>query len=148
MSDLPDLALEGGEVPREDTIRVICRFRPLNDAEERAGSKFVVKFPAGSEDQCVSIGVSYTGSAFTKHLAIKIVLKGPLVRKSNLKLCVLSHCKARLLYECALKKVNKFCYYLLHFTEFKINQTIVNFTSVRLSILTDFSTAAIFFKVF
>ena len=44
MSDLPDLALEGGEVPREDTIRVICRFRPLNDAEERAGSKFVVKF--------------------------------------------------------------------------------------------------------
>ena len=58
MSDLPDLALEGGEVPREDTIRVICRFRPLNDAEERAGSKFVVKFPAGSEDQCVSIGVS------------------------------------------------------------------------------------------
>lgn len=56
--DLPGIALEGGEVPREDTIRVICRFRPLNDAEERAGSKFVVKFPAGSEEQCVSIGVS------------------------------------------------------------------------------------------
>ena len=58
--DLPGLVTEGGEVPREDTIRVICRFRPLNDQEERAGSKFVVKFPAGSEESCVSIAVSFT----------------------------------------------------------------------------------------
>merc|ERR1712012_726326 len=35
-----------------DNIRVVCRFRPLNDSEERAGSKFVVKFP---DDQCVSV---------------------------------------------------------------------------------------------
>jgi len=39
----------------ECNIKVICRFRPLNDSEERAGSKFVVKFPQGSED-ALSIG--------------------------------------------------------------------------------------------
>ena len=44
--------------PSEDNIRVVCRFRPLNTSEEKAGSKFVVKFPSGSDDQCVSIGVS------------------------------------------------------------------------------------------
>ena len=43
--------------PNEDSIRVICRFRPLNDTEEKTGSKFVVKFPSGTDDQCVSIGV-------------------------------------------------------------------------------------------
>ena len=31
------------------------RFRPLNDTEERTGSKVIVKFPSGSDDQCVSI---------------------------------------------------------------------------------------------
>lgn len=45
-----------GESADECSIKVVCRFRPLNDAEEKAGSKFVVKFP-GSED-CISIGVS------------------------------------------------------------------------------------------
>merc|ERR1719188_490654 len=40
----------------EDSIRVVCRFRPLNDTEEKAGSKFVVKFPSGGDDNCVSIG--------------------------------------------------------------------------------------------
>lgn len=40
--------------PAECNIKVVCRFRPLNDAEERAGSKFIVKFPSGSED-CTSI---------------------------------------------------------------------------------------------
>lgn len=44
------------EVPAEDSIRVVCRFRPLNDSEEKAGSKFVVKFPSGSDDNCISIG--------------------------------------------------------------------------------------------
>jgi len=44
------------ELPTEDTIRVVCRFRPLNDSEEKAGSKFIVKFPSGNDDQCVSIG--------------------------------------------------------------------------------------------
>ncbi len=41
--------------PAEDSIKVVCRFRPLNDSEERAGSKFVVKF---QDENCVSIGVS------------------------------------------------------------------------------------------
>lgn len=45
------------EAPGEDSIRVVCRFRPLNDAEERAGSKFVVKFPPGTDDQCINLGV-------------------------------------------------------------------------------------------
>lgn len=44
------------EIAAEDSIRVVCRFRPLNDSEEKAGSKFVVKFP--SDDNCISIGVS------------------------------------------------------------------------------------------
>jgi len=42
--------------PAEDAIKVVCRFRPLNDAEEKAGSKFVAKF---TDENCVSIGVSY-----------------------------------------------------------------------------------------
>ena len=45
------------EPPGEDSIRVVCRFRPLNDAEEKAGSKFIAKFPPGS-DECVNLGVS------------------------------------------------------------------------------------------
>jgi kinesin family protein 5 len=44
----------------EDSIRVVCRFRPLNDAEERAGSKYIVKFPPGNFDhQCVNLGVIF-----------------------------------------------------------------------------------------
>lgn len=42
----------------EDSIKVVCRFRPLNDSEEKAGSQFVVKFPKGTEENCLSIGVS------------------------------------------------------------------------------------------
>ena len=48
---------EEKDVSTEDSIRVVCRFRPLNDSEEKAGSKFVIKFPQGSDDQCVSISV-------------------------------------------------------------------------------------------
>ncbi|KAK8746478.1 hypothetical protein OTU49_017035, partial [Cherax quadricarinatus] len=49
------------EKPREqvdDSIRVICRIRPLNKSEEAAGSKFVCTFPSsrGQEDQMVSVG--------------------------------------------------------------------------------------------
>ncbi|XP_042868911.1 kinesin heavy chain-like [Penaeus japonicus] len=42
----------------DDSIRVICRFRPLNKSEEAAGSKFICSFPSnrGQEDQMVSIG--------------------------------------------------------------------------------------------
>lgn len=43
------------DLPTEDNIRVVCRFRPLNDSEEKAGSKFVVKFP---DEQCVHVSVS------------------------------------------------------------------------------------------
>lgn len=46
------------EIPAEDSIKVVCRFRPLNDSEEKAGSRFVVKFPSGGDDNCISIGVS------------------------------------------------------------------------------------------
>lgn len=44
-----------GDGPAECNIKVICRVRPLNESEERAGSKFVLKFPT---DDSVSIGVS------------------------------------------------------------------------------------------
>ena len=41
----------------ECNIRVVARFRPLNDSEERAGSKNIVKFPADQEET-VLISVS------------------------------------------------------------------------------------------
>lgn len=44
------------EMAAEDSIKVVCRFRPLNDSEEKAGSKFVVKFPSGPDENCISIG--------------------------------------------------------------------------------------------
>ena len=56
--------------PSEDNIRVVCRFRPLNDSEEKAGSKFVVKFP--SDDGCVSIGVRSKGYVIQKYHQCKI----------------------------------------------------------------------------
>ncbi|KAF5303496.1 hypothetical protein FQA39_LY09959 [Lamprigera yunnana] len=46
---------EEREIPAEDSIKVVCRFRPLNDSEEKAGSKFIVKFPSGPEENCISI---------------------------------------------------------------------------------------------
>lgn len=46
------------ELPAEDSIKVVCRFRPLNDSEEKAGSKFIVKFPQGGDENCISIAVS------------------------------------------------------------------------------------------
>ncbi|XP_053204686.1 kinesin heavy chain-like [Panonychus citri] len=36
-------------------IKVVCRFRPLNENEVKAGSAFIVKYPAHNEG-CVSIG--------------------------------------------------------------------------------------------
>jgi len=44
-----------GDGPAECNIKVICRVRPLNESEEKAGSKFVLKFPT---DDSVSIGAS------------------------------------------------------------------------------------------
>lgn len=46
------------EIAAEDSIKVVCRFRPLNDSEEKAGSKFIVKFPTGPDENCITIGVS------------------------------------------------------------------------------------------
>lgn len=46
----PQMASECG-------IKVYCRFRPLNESEEKAGSKFIAKFPPGSED-CCNVAVS------------------------------------------------------------------------------------------
>ena len=47
----------------ECNIKVLCRVRPLNATEEKAGSKFVLKFPT---DDSVSIGVSKLSAI--KHL--------------------------------------------------------------------------------
>ena len=52
-----DKKSEEKELPTEESIKVICRFRPLNDSEEKTGSKFIVKFPSGPEDNIVSIAV-------------------------------------------------------------------------------------------
>ena len=57
MADEKD-AQAAADSSTEDSIKVICRFRPLNDTEEKTGSKFIIKFPSGSDDQCVSIAVS------------------------------------------------------------------------------------------
>jgi hypothetical protein len=46
------------EAPGEDSIRVVCRFRLINDAE-KSDAKFVVKFPPGTDDQCVILGVRF-----------------------------------------------------------------------------------------
>jgi kinesin family protein 5 len=43
----------------ECNIRVICRFRPLNEAEEKSGSKVVVKFPPDSEDTLILGGRAF-----------------------------------------------------------------------------------------
>ncbi|XP_042207509.1 kinesin heavy chain-like isoform X2 [Homarus americanus] len=47
---------EAQEKGNEDSIKVVARFRPLNDSEERAGSRFIVTFPQNKDDQLVSIG--------------------------------------------------------------------------------------------
>lgn len=43
------------EIAAEDSIKVVCRFRPLNKTETEDGSQFIPKF---SDDHCVSLGVS------------------------------------------------------------------------------------------
>ena len=43
--------------PQKDAdcnIKVMCRVRPLNSSEEKAGSKFILKFPT---DESISISV-------------------------------------------------------------------------------------------
>ena len=43
--------------PAECSVKVFCRFRPLNESEEKAGSQFIAKFSPNSED-CVNVAVS------------------------------------------------------------------------------------------
>jgi hypothetical protein len=44
-----------GPPPDECSIKVTCRVRPLNAQEEKAGSKFILKFPT---DDSININVS------------------------------------------------------------------------------------------
>ncbi|KRY23016.1 Kinesin heavy chain [Trichinella patagoniensis] len=46
-----------------ESIKVFCRFRPLNESEEKSSSKFIPKFPPGTND-CVNLGVRLMLSAF------------------------------------------------------------------------------------
>ena len=89
----------GGGAPDECNIKVVCRIRPLNETEEKAGSKFVLKFPT---DDSVSLGVSshraiscctvYYWFSLKIH---KVTLHIPLYIASAIKLvkmgCVLAH---------------------------------------------------------
>ncbi|KAK8745165.1 hypothetical protein OTU49_000490 [Cherax quadricarinatus] len=50
------MSAEAADKGNEDSIKVVARFRPLNDSEERAGSKFIVTFPHNKDDQLVNIG--------------------------------------------------------------------------------------------
>jgi kinesin family protein 5 len=43
----------------ECNIRVMCRFRPLNESEERSGSKIIAKFPNDAEDTVIVGGKVY-----------------------------------------------------------------------------------------
>ena len=45
----------------ECNIKVICRVRPLNQSEEKAGSKYILKFLS---DDALSIGVRFYFSFF------------------------------------------------------------------------------------
>lgn len=43
----------------ECNIKVFCRFRPLNESEEKSGSQFIAKF-SGNTQESVNVAVSYT----------------------------------------------------------------------------------------
>lgn len=77
------------EIPAEDSIKVVCRFRPLNDSEEKAGSKFVVKFPQGPEENCLSIGVSTHSSVFS--FAFFVSQIPPMTCKSDVQRKIFRH---------------------------------------------------------
>lgn len=47
------------------SIKVVCRIRPLNESEEKAGSKFIVKFPS---EESISIAVSVFVAANEIHI--------------------------------------------------------------------------------
>jgi hypothetical protein len=72
-------------IPAENSIKVVCRVRPLNDIEKRAGSRFVVKFPPGPEKNSLSIAVSncfkYTTPLIEKRMILVFVKPGHLEKK-------------------------------------------------------------------
>lgn len=45
--------------PSECNIKVVCRFRPLNSAEQKAGSEFIVRFSPGSQESANIRGKTY-----------------------------------------------------------------------------------------
>ena len=79
------------EIPAEDSIKVVCRFRPLNDSEEKAGSKFVVKFPQGQEENCICIGVSFQAFVDIFHRFFCDERNFPEEKKKLTSKCRLSH---------------------------------------------------------
>ena len=66
-----------GDQPKRESdecsIKVICRVRPLNAQEERAGSKFIAKFPT---DDSISMGVSLKIEQFID-ISINVCTVGP-----------------------------------------------------------------------
>ena len=61
----------------EDSIRVVCRIRPLNKTESSTKSKFIVNFSQDDEN-CVSISVSFTLKLLffvnKEHFKIKVII--------------------------------------------------------------------------
>lgn len=54
--------------PAECTIKVMCRFRPLNSSEVARGDKYIPKFVG---EDCVQIAVSVKG--FSAHQKVKLI---------------------------------------------------------------------------
>lgn len=42
-----------------ESIKVVCRVRPLNESEIAKGSKYVVNFPNDSSGGAIHLGVSF-----------------------------------------------------------------------------------------
>ena len=50
-------------------IKVVCRIRPLNSSEEKAGSKFVVKFPTEDSINC-GVGIRMSRESVIPRLRV------------------------------------------------------------------------------
>lgn len=79
----------------ECNIRVVARFRPLNESEERTGSKSVVKFPPDQEGTLlISVRICFTQRTSTSSFiycrekftsSIKYFVQIPLKKKFTMK---------------------------------------------------------------
>lgn len=47
------------KVPTSSSVKVVCRFRPLNSSEIRSNSRVAVQFHEGCDENSVSIQVSH-----------------------------------------------------------------------------------------